>query len=154
MINKTNIEFAREAVKMAKLSFEEGAFPAGAVLVKDNKIISKNISAHYPAINFHGESKCVDEAMNKLNVQLTDCVLYCSMEPCLMCLSRAYWAGIRKIFYVLKKEKVDQKLCYENDFDQEKVASSFNEKIEMIQIPELENEVLKIYNDWIEKNNH
>ena len=139
---------------MAKESFDEGAFPAGAVLVKGGKIISKNISAHYPKIVFHGESKCIDEAMNNVNEQLTDCILYCSMEPCLMCLSRAYWSGIRKIFYILKKEKVDKKLCYENDFDQEKVASSFNEKIEMVQIPELENEVLGIYKCWADKNNY
>ena len=146
-------KYAQLAIEMAKKSFDEGDFPAGAVIVRNDEVVAQNTSAKYPQINFHAESKTIDEAINKLNSQLTDCILYCSMQPCLMCLSRAYWAGIRRIVYVVKKEKVDTKLCYESPLDHENIASSFNEKIEIVQLPELENEAMETYNKWIQINN-
>lgn len=151
-ISNTDIEFAKKALNMARNSFEEGAFPAGAVLVKDNKIVSQNTSAKWPQIIFHAESKTIDEAMTKLNEQLVDCTLYCSMQPCLICMSRAYWAGIRKIFYVINKESVSYKTCYESDLDHGNILEHFNEKIELIQVPELEEEALKLVRKW-EKSN-
>jgi tRNA(Arg) A34 adenosine deaminase TadA len=147
-----DLEYSRLAVDMAKKSFEEGSFPAGAVIVKDGKIISKNTSAKYPKINFHAESKTIDEAINNLDIQLTGCTLYCSMEPCLMCLSRAYWAGIRRIVYVVKKSNVDYKLCYESDIDQQLLVKNFNENIEIVHVGDLEKEALSIYYKWIENN--
>jgi tRNA(Arg) A34 adenosine deaminase TadA len=70
------------------------------------------------------------------------------MEPCLMCLTRAYWGGIRKIVYVIEKEKVDSKTCYESPINQIELAKSFNEEIELIHLEELEDEALKTYNNW------
>ncbi len=145
-------KYAQLAIEMAKKSFDEGAFPAGAVIVKNDEVIAQNTSAKYPKINFHAESKTIDEAINKLDSQLTDCTLYCSMQPCLMCISRAYWAGIRRIVYVVKKEEVDTKLCYESPLRHEQIIKEFNEEIEIIQIPELEQEALTTYNEWMSKN--
>lgn len=147
-ITDIDIEFAKKALNMAKKSLKEGAFPAGAVLVNDNDIISQNTSAKWPQIVFHAESKTIDEAISKLDTQLSDCTLYCSMQPYLMCMSRAYWAGIRKIFYVINKDSVSYKTCYESDLDHKKLLERFNENIELIQIPELEIEALKLVKEW------
>ena len=145
-------KYAQLAIEMAKKSFDEGAFPAGAVIVKNDEVIAQNTSAKYPKINFHAESKTIDEAINKLDSQLTDCTLYCSMQPCLMCLSRAYWAGIRRIVYVVKKEEVDTKLCYESPLNHQSIIENFNEEIEIIQISELEKEAMTTYDKWIQIN--
>ena len=141
-------KFAKLALEMAGKSFEEGAFPAGAVIVQNGKVIAKNTSAQYPNFHLHAESKTIDESMVLLKVQLTDCTLYCSMQPCLMCLSRAYWAGIRRIVYVVKKSSVDPTICYETDLEHEKLLENFNEKIEMTQVPELESVGLELYKKW------
>lgn len=146
-----DLEFAKLAVEMSKQSYEEGAFPAGAVIVRNGEIIAKNTSAKYPKINFHAESKTIDEAINIINDQLTDCTLYCSMEPCLMCLSRAYWSGIRRIIFVVKKEKVDHKLCYESDANHSDLVKMFNADIDIKQIPELEDNALEYYKLWLNK---
>jgi len=146
--NEQDIEFTKQAIEMAKQSLDEGAFPAGAVLVQNNQIISKNTSAKWPKIIFHAESKTIDEAMNKLNNQLTDCVLYCSMEPCLMCLSRAYWSGIRKIFFAIKKESVDYRTCYESNHDHHVLIEKFNENIDLIFVDELESLALENVRIW------
>jgi NAD(P)-dependent dehydrogenase (short-subunit alcohol dehydrogenase family)/tRNA(Arg) A34 adenosine deaminase TadA len=143
-----DVEFTKQAIEMANKSYEDGAFPAGAVLVKNGKVIAKNISAKWPQIIFHAESKTIDEAMSKFNEQLTDCILYCSMEPCLMCLSRAYWSGIRKIFYAIKKESVPYKTCYESNHSHNELLEKFNVKIETIHIKELENKALELVRKW------
>jgi tRNA(Arg) A34 adenosine deaminase TadA len=148
LYNKQDIEFAKQAIEMAKQGLDEGAFPAGAVIVRNGEIIAKNTSAKWPKIVFHAESKTIDEAINKLNIQLTDCVLYCSMEPCLMCLSRAYWAGIRKIFYAIQKKSVSYKTCYESDHDHHELVEKFNEKIDLIFVEELEPMALENVRKW------
>lgn len=151
-ISNIDIEFVKKALDMARNSYNEGAFPAGAVLVKDDQIVSQNTSAKWPQIVFHAESKTIDEAISKLGSQLTDCTLYCSMQPCLMCMSRAYWAGIRKIVYVINKDSVSYKTCYESDLDHRELLEHFNEHIELIQASELEEEALKLVKEW-ESNN-
>lgn len=144
-----DLDYAKLSMNMAEESFKKGSFPAGAVIVKDNKIISKQISGKYPNFHLHAESKAIDNSIEKLDEQLTNCTLYASMEPCLMCLSRAYWGGIRRIVFVIKKEKVDSKICYESDIDQKNILSQFNEKIEMIHLNELEPKAFEIYNKWL-----
>jgi len=69
------------------------------------------------------------------------------MQPCLMCISRAYWAGIRKIFYVIKKENTDRH-NYEGVSNHEEILRTFNEEMEVVQISELEDEALKLVNKW------
>lgn len=145
-------KYAKLSVDMAKQSFEEGSFPAGAVIVKDDKIISKGTSSKFPSFNLHAESKAIDEAIVKLNEQLTNCTLYASMEPCLMCLSRAYWAGIRRIVFVISKDSVDHQLCYESNIDHKEIYSRFNEPIKMIHIKDIEHDALNTYNKWLLSN--
>lgn len=149
--NKNDIEFLKMAIGMSHQSYEEGAFPAGAVIVKDGKVISKTTSATFPKINYHPESKSIDIAINKLNKQLTNCTLYASMEPCLMCLSRSYWAGIRKIVFAVKKENVPYSSCYESNLNHYDLMEKFNSKIQLVHIEELQDEAMKDVKVWLEK---
>jgi len=146
-----DVEFLKLAIGMSHQSYEEGAFPAGAVIVKDGKVISKTTSATFPKINYHPESKSIDIAINELNEQLTDCTLYASMEPCLMCLSRSYWAGIRKIVFAVKKENVPYSSCYESNLNHFDLMEKFNEKIQLVHIEELQDEAMKDVKVWLEK---
>lgn len=146
-----DVEFLKMAIEMSHQSYEEGAFPAGAVIVKDGKVISKTTSATFPKINYHAESKSIDIAINELNEQLTDCTLYASMEPCLMCLSRSYWAGIRKIVFAVKKENVPYSSCYESNLNHFDLMEKFNEKIQLVYIEELQDEAMKDVKVWLEK---
>lgn len=146
-----DVEFLKMAIEMSHQAYEEGAFPAGAVIVKDGKVISKTTSATFPKINYHAESKSIDIAINELNEQLTDCTLYASMEPCLMCLSRSYWAGIRKIVFAVKKENVPYSSCYESNLNHFDLMEKFNEKIQLVHIEELQDEAMKDVKVWLEK---
>ncbi len=96
--------FMQRAIALsAKASLEEksgGAF--GAVVVKEGKIIGEGynqvITRHDPT--WHAEMHAIREACRYLKTpHLTDCDLYTSAECCPMCLSAAYWAHIRSIFF-------------------------------------------------------
>ena len=134
-------EFLKLAIRQSELSVERGLFPSGALVVFKNEIIASETSYVYPGYQ-HAEYKAIDNAFQKIG-RLAGAILYVSMEPCLMCLGMAYWAGIRKIVYAIRKESVKQEY-YEGIQDNEKTAESFNESMEYLQIPELEEDALKV----------
>lgn len=147
-----DIGYVKTAIKMAQQSYDEGSFPAGAVIVQNDKIITQTTSASFPKINFHAESKAIDNAVNELNQQLSGCTLYASMEPCLMCLSRVYWAGIRRIVFAVKKESVPYEVCYESNHNHYDLIEKFNEKIELVHVEELQDDALASVNEWLKEN--
>ncbi len=95
-----------EAKKNALTGYQEGG-PFGAVLVKDDKIVSMG---HNQVIGnkdatAHAEINAIRLACQKLETHdLTGCVLYTSAEPCPMCLSAIIWANIKEVYYANTKE--------------------------------------------------
>jgi len=144
-------KFIEQAISLSQESSNKGNFPAGALVVKDDKIISKSTSFAYPKFNHHPESASIDAAIAKLNKELIDCILYTSIEPCLMCLCKAYWAGIRKIYFAIKKESVSHKY-YESNVNNFDILGKFNERIDLIHIESLEDKALEIIKKWEKKN--
>lgn len=116
--------------------------------MKGNEIIGTGISGLYPHIHIHAETQLIDAAMIKYNTQLVGFELFTSMEPCMMCLGKAYWAGIRKITYVLAKEDVNQELAYETKLTTSELTSKLNGGMTLIQDKTLFVDALKIYTDW------
>jgi len=141
-------DFVKKAVELSGKSLEQGKFPAGAVIVKDDKIVGTETSSAFPHQHLHAETKLIDKTMAKIDDQLGDYELYTSLAPCLMCLGKIYWSGIAKVYYVLSREDVDLKLSYEGSHDFGEVAGKLNRKIEFIQDKTLFDEALKIYKKW------
>ena len=92
----------REAIELSRKSVEAGGGPFGAVIVKDGKIVARgtnSVTLHNDP-TAHAEICAIREACRVAeNFRLTGCELYTSCEPCPMCLSAAYWAGISRIYY-------------------------------------------------------
>ena len=86
-----NIDFLKKAIELSKESLEQGKFPAGAVIVKGNKIVGTETSSAYPHQHLHAETKLIDKTMAEVNDQLGEYKLYTSLAPCLMCLGKIYW---------------------------------------------------------------
>jgi guanine deaminase len=141
-------EFLERAVELSKESFQQGRFPAGAVLVKNGEIVGEGVSGLYPHIHIHAETRLIDDAMLKYNSQLTGFELFTSLEPCLMCLGKAYWSGIRKITYVLAKEDVNQDLAYETKLSTDEVITKLNDGMQLIQDRIYFESALAIYKEW------
>ncbi len=95
--------FMKEAIQLATEHMKAGdGGPFGAVIVKNGIIIARGwnrvTSTNDPTA--HAEVDCIRKACTYLNsFELTDCELFANCEPCPMCLSAAYWAKIKCIYY-------------------------------------------------------
>ena len=76
----------RQALKEAQSALLEDEVPVGAVVVREDEIISKahNLSRQNNDPSQHAELLALQQAQHKLG-SLTDCTLYVTMEPCAMC---------------------------------------------------------------------
>lgn len=144
-------QFIQEAIQMSKESFEKGAFPAGSVITHKNIVVAKSISAVYPKIIYHAESNAIDQVINQAQIQLSEYILYASMQPCLMCIARAYWSGIRRIYFAVRKSAVNN-VGYEGSYKLDDILNTFEPKIELVHMEEFEEEGVAIVNQWIKNN--
>lgn len=151
----TDKDYLKMAVNQGKKSAEQGGFPAGAVIVKDGKIIAEGVSLgwklHDPTE--HAETSAVRKACKEIgSSDLTGATLYESLECCNMCFSVANWANISKIVYACRKTpEMVSKFYYEGNTNNEVLNNSNNHKIEIVFIPDFEEEVLSTVKEWEEK---
>jgi guanine deaminase len=95
-------QFMRVALKMAERGMAAGGPPVGACLVRADEVI---VAAHNSVISeldvtAHAEISLIRQACQELRVlSLEGCSLYVTVEPCLMCLSACFYAGIREIVF-------------------------------------------------------
>ncbi len=148
MTNPEDIQYLKMAIENSRKSLKEGRFPAGAVVVKNEKILASEVSVPYPGL-FHADSKAITIAFNKIGL-LKDATLYIGLESCLMCIGVAYWSGIRRIVYAIPKSKVSGDY-YETHQETKTLIDNFNEQIERIHLPELEAEALAVVKEWEQK---
>ena len=97
----------RKAVALSIENVKRGGGPFGAVIVKENKIIStgtNRVTANSDP-TAHAEVMAIRKAAKKLGTfDLSGCTIYTSCEPCPMCLGAIYWAHLDKIYFGNTKE--------------------------------------------------
>lgn len=152
MDNSTDLKFLKLAIEKAENSITKGGFPAGAVIVKDGKILGEGISIgnilNDPTS--HGEMASIRDACKKLKTSdLSGSTLYSSMQPCLMCLGASMWSSISRIVFACPKEKVSAEY-YGGNYQLSAINSKLAKPIELKHMPELENESLSIVSKWEE----
>lgn len=97
--------FMNMAFEEARKAFKIGEIPVGCVIVRNNVIISKAHNCKESKKNsvMHAELLAVDRACNVVNDwRLDDCILYTTLEPCMMCMGAIIESRISKIFYGTK----------------------------------------------------
>jgi len=98
----THEYFMQLALLEAEEAFEKGEIPVGAVVVLNNKVIAKahNLTQTLNDVTAHAEMQALTSAFHYLGAKyLNDCILYVTLEPCVMCAGALYWAQIGKIVY-------------------------------------------------------
>lgn len=147
--------FLKLAIDQAGKSVADGGFPAGAIIVKDGKIVAEGISVGFKHNDptGHSETAAIRTACQNLNTSnLSGAVMYESLECCNMCFSVAYWAGISKIVYACRKTpQMVKKFYYEGSTDNKFINDSNNRKIDLVFIPDFEQESVEIVKSWEEK---
>ena len=102
MLNNTDEHFMREALKQAKLAYDKGEVPVGAVVVWGEKIIARghNQVELLNDCTAHAEMIALTSAFNELGSKyLPEATLYVTVEPCLMCSGAIYWSKLGRIGY-------------------------------------------------------
>ena len=145
-------KFMVKAIELSIKSVDSGTGPFGAVIVKDNKIISEgfNIVTSSNDPTSHAEIVAIRNACKSLNnFALNDCDLYTTCEPCPMCLSAIYWARIDRVYYA-NTRKDAQKI----DFSDSMIYEELNKTIKDRKIPMhqmMREEAIKAFELWDKK---
>ena len=98
----TDEYFMREALKEALKALGHGEVPVGAVVVCQNKIIARshNQTEQLTDATAHAEMIAITSAAHYLGSKyLTECALYVTLEPCVMCAGALHWAQLQKLVF-------------------------------------------------------
>ena len=101
-MNAIDLQFMARALDLARHAQANGEVPVGALLVKDNQIISEGwnqpIGTHDPSA--HAELLAMREAARQVkNYRLLDTTLYVTLEPCAMCAGAMVHARVKRLVY-------------------------------------------------------
>ena len=114
-----DIDYMRLALDEAKKAFSLNEVPIGALIVKDDRVIAKcyNRKSLDNIATYHAEILVIEEACKSLRTwYLDDCILYTTVEPCMMCTGAIIQARIPKVVYGTTNEafgylsKIDTKI--------------------------------------------
>lgn len=98
----------RKALQEAELAYEEGEIPIGAVIVCQDRVISRahNLTETLHDVTAHAEMQAITAAANQLGGKyLKDCTLYVTVEPCVMCAGALGWSQMSRVVYGASDEK-------------------------------------------------
>lgn len=146
-------EFMREAICLSveKMDANEGG-PFGAVIVREGKIIGRGwnrvTSANDPTA--HAEVVAIRDACARLkSFCLTECEIFCSCEPCPMCLAAIYWSRLERIVFAATSEDAAAAGFDDRDFYQELAKPNGERSIPMHQC--FRDEAQLAFQKWITK---
>ncbi len=101
-IQQDDERWMRLAIDEAHRALERDEVPIGAVVVSRGRIIGRghNLTETLTDVTAHAEMQAITAAATTLGGKyLTDCTLYVTVEPCLMCAGALAWSQISRIVY-------------------------------------------------------
>lgn len=104
----TDEQYMRQALLEAHKALSEGEVPIGAVVVCRGQIVGRghNLTERLHDVTAHAEMQAITAASEHLGGKyLTDCTLYVTVEPCIMCAGALGWSQISKVVYGAADEK-------------------------------------------------
>lgn len=145
-------KFMQQAIDLSIENVANGGGPFGAVIVRDGEVIAtgtNRVTANCDP-TAHAEVSAIRAACAKLgDFKLSGCTIYSSCEPCPMCLSALYWAGVERIFYGNTKQDAKE-IDFDDSFIYDQIALDYSERsIPCINI--MRNNALEGFKAWREK---
>lgn len=100
--------YMKQALQEAKAALARDEVPIGAVIVCQGRIIARghNLTETLNDVTAHAEMQAITAgALNLGGKYLTDCTLYVTVEPCVMCAGAIGWAQVSRLVYGATDEK-------------------------------------------------
>ncbi|GAA0604214.1 nucleoside deaminase [Virgibacillus siamensis] len=95
-------KFMQRAVELAAKNVQDGGQPFGAVLVKNDNLVTEGVNElhkHFD-VSGHAEMLAIRRAQKKMHTSVLEgYTMYASGEPCPMCLAAMQFAGIDNVYY-------------------------------------------------------
>ena len=114
-----DVKYMRIALDEAHKAFERDEVPIGAVVVSRGRIIARghNLTETLTDVTAHAEMQAITAAATTLGGKyLTDCTLYVTVEPCLMCAGALAWSQISRVVFGADDDKRGYHTQCENPF--------------------------------------
>jgi tRNA(Arg) A34 adenosine deaminase TadA len=145
--------FMRRAIDLSQEKSEQNCGgPFGAVIVKNGHIVAEGWSAVTSTNDptAHAEIMAIRKATEFLgDYQLAGCEIYCSCEPCPMCLSAIYLARLDRLFYANTREDA-VKIGFDDDLILRELTLQENKRSLPCKML-LRDEAQIIMSDWLKK---
>jgi len=148
-----NQTFLREAIRLSieKMDGNEGG-PFGAVIVQGGQIIGRGwnrvTSTNDPTA--HAEVVAIRDACSRLkSFSLAGCEIYCSCEPCPLCLAAIYWSRLNCIYHAATSADAAAAGFDDLNFYRELALPTENRLIPMVQA--LRDEACQALRAWVKK---
>ena len=120
-------EFMQMAIDLSIDNVANGGGPFGAVIVRNGEVVAtgtNRVTANNDP-TAHAEVSAIRAACAKVqNFKLEGCTCYTSCEPCPMCLSALYWAGVERIVYGNTKEDAKE-INFDDSFIYDEIAKPY-----------------------------
>ena len=141
---------------LASRAIQRGGGPFGAVIVQnhDQEVIGSghNMVTIENDPTLHAEMVAIKHACRMLQTfKLENCTLYTSCEPCPMCLSACYWAGIKTIYYGNTKDDAAA-IQFDDSFIYDEIKKDLeNRSIQMIHLSSYKDIYQCAFTEWSRK---
>ena len=100
-------KYINEVIKMANKAKKKKEVPVGALIVLNGKIIAKayNMKNKSKKVTRHAEIIAIEKANKKFKTwRLDNCIIFVTLEPCMMCAGAIVESRIKKVYCLLKRE--------------------------------------------------
>lgn len=144
--------FMQVAIDLSIENVANGGGPFGAVIVRNGEVIAtgtNRVTANNDP-TAHAEVNAIRESCAKVgNFKLEGCVCYTSCEPCPMCLSALYWAGVERIVYGNTKDDA-KAINFDDSFIYDEIGKPYAKRAIPCQ-NFMRKEALEGFRAWAEK---
>lgn len=150
--SKEDRYFMQQAIDLSVENVKNGGGPFGAVIVRDGEIVATGVNRVTANCDptAHAEVSAIREACKReQSFKLEGCTIYTSCEPCPMCLSAIYWAGISRVYYGNTKQDAE-----DIDFSDKFIYEEIEKEPNLRSIPTeqfMRDEALVAFRAWKEK---
>ena len=111
---ESDIRYMQLALVEAHKAFAMEEVPVGCVIVADGQVVGRghNLTEMLEDVTAHAEIQAITAAANTLGGKyLSQCTLYVTVEPCVMCAGAIGWAQLKRVVYGASDEKRGYARC-------------------------------------------